>query len=148
MLPDEVWPLVDILTPNHSEAAALLGRRQERLDDPAEAARELQGRFGGIVVLTAGSHGVYVNDGAEGFCMPAVAVDRVVDTTGAGDAFSAALGVALADGMPLLAAVQFATAAGAYAVRIADVIPSLPTRAQLEEFMTTTQRTKDRNPSE
>jgi Sugar kinases, ribokinase family len=148
MLPGEVWPLVDILTPNHSEAATLLGRRQERLDDPAEAARELQGKFGGIVVLTAGSHGVYVNDGANDFCMPAVAVDRVLDTTGAGDAFTAALGVALAEGMPLLTAVQLATAAGAHAVTIADVIPSLPTRAQLERFMTTTPTMRDRIPRE
>lgn len=148
LLPDDVWPLVDVLTPNHSEAAALLGERREGLDDPVEAARELQKRFGGIVVLTAGAEGVYVDDGADDFRVPAIAIDRVVDTTGAGDAFTAALGVALAEGIALLPAVRLATAAGAHAVTIADVIPSLATRGQLEDFMTTARTTQDRMPSE
>lgn len=141
MLPDDVWSLVDVLTPNHSEAAALLGERQERLDEPAAVARELQERFGGIVALTAGEHGVYVNDGVSEFTVPAVAVERVLDTTGAGDAFSATLGVALAEGMACREAVQLAAAAGAHAVTIADVIPSLATRGQLEDFIITTSTT-------
>jgi ribokinase len=55
----------------------------------------------------------------------------VVDTTGAGDAFTCALGVALAEGQPLLDAVRFATRAGALAVTRLGVIPALPTRAEV-----------------
>jgi ribokinase len=67
--------------------------------------------------------------------VPAYAVDAV-DTTGAGDAFSAALAVALAEGHGLNTAVTFACAAGAYSVRSSGTVPSYGTRAQIEALMT------------
>jgi ribokinase len=56
----------------------------------------------------------------------------VVDTTGAGDAFTCALAVALAEGQPLADAVRFATHAGALACTKLGVIPALPRRAEVE----------------
>ena len=60
--------------------------------------------------------------------VPAVTVD-VVDTTGAGDAFNAGLAVALAEGRPLLQAVQFANCCGALACTKLGVIPALAARS-------------------
>jgi ribokinase len=57
----------------------------------------------------------------------------VVDTTGAGDAFSAALAVALAEGRELVDAAAFAVRAGALAVTKPEVVPALPTRAEVEQ---------------
>ena len=136
-LPQAVWATVDILTPNRSEAAALLGRSGED-DDPESLAGDLQSRFGCTVVLTAGRDGVFVDDGVRKFTVAASPVDTVVDTTGAGDAFTAALGVALAGGSELADAVRFAAAAGAEAVTVRDVVPSLPTRAQVENRLKST----------
>lgn len=58
--------------------------------------------------------------------MEPVRVSDVVDTTGAGDSFTAALAVALSRGDALPDAVRFAAAAGAHTVGIAEVIPALP----------------------
>jgi ribokinase len=58
-----------------------------------------------------------------------------VDTTAAGDAFSAALAVCLAEGQGLEQAVRTANAAGALAVTRAGAQPSMPTRAELETFL-------------
>ena len=56
-----------------------------------------------------------------------------VDTTGAGDAFTAALAVAVAEAVPLLDAARWAARAGAHAVGIAEVVPALATRSDLGE---------------
>jgi ribokinase len=60
---------------------------------------------------------------------------NVVDTTGAGDAFTCALGVALAEGQPLADAVRFATCAGALACTRLGVIPALPDRKDLDALL-------------
>lgn len=133
-LPHRLWDWVDIVTPNHSEAIEMLGRGAP-VDDPRSLARQLQERVGGVVVMTAGANGVFVHDGTDEFVVEPIRVAGVVDTTGAGDAFTAALGVALAEGRTLIDAVGFAAAAGAHAVTIADVIPSLPTRAELDDLL-------------
>lgn len=130
-LPDDVWPLVDIITPNQTEAPVLLGLAAGHgLTDDALIA-ELCRRTGGLAILTRGGHGALVSAAAGTFEIPAVRVETVVDTTGAGDAFTAALAVAIAEGRLLLDAAAFAAAAGAHAVTIAGVIPSLPTREHL-----------------
>lgn len=61
----------------------------------------------------------------------------VADTTGAGDSFTGALAVALSEGKPLAEAVRFACCVGAYCVTKEDVIPALPTREQLDDFIKT-----------
>ena len=60
----------------------------------------------------------------------------VVDTTGAGDTFTAALTVALVEGMPAERALRFACAAGALATTAAGAQPSLPMRAQVDAILT------------
>jgi ribokinase len=78
------------------------------------------------VVVTLGAEGVLVG----GTHVPAFPVD-VVDPTGAGDAFCAALAVAMAEGDDLVAAARFGAAAGACAVRRLGAEPGLPTRAEV-----------------
>jgi ribokinase len=103
-----------------------------------ELAHRLQRRGVRQLVVTRGSRGALVvtADGATHH-VPGVEVS-VVDTTGAGDAFTCALGVALAQGgranepAGLLEAARFATYAGALAVTRLGVIPALPTRAEVE----------------
>ena len=75
----------DLLLPNASEAHALTGE-----SDPERAAQALAERFGEVVV-TLGPAGALWTDGDEVLRAAAVAVDEVVDSTGAGDAFAAGL---------------------------------------------------------
>lgn len=122
-LDTELWDLADVLTPNQSEAAVLTG---EPVATPQACADAIRARFGGTTVVTLGGEGCLL-DTPEGRTRVApVRPVRVVDTTGAGDAFTGALAVALARGDSLPEAVRFASAAGAHAVATAEVIPSLP----------------------
>ncbi|MCL2464067.1 MAG: ribokinase [Micrococcales bacterium] len=130
-LPDSAWHNIDIMTPNQSEAAAMLGLGGHHgMADEALATR-VRERTGGPVVVTRGGEGVLVADDAGITAVPAVHVAGVVDTTGAGDSLSAALAVALAEGRSLQESVRFAVAAAAHTVTVAGVIPALPTRDQV-----------------
>jgi ribokinase len=103
-----ISPDVDYVTPNETEAAAVSGATGTR-------------------VLTLGEMGAQL--GSER--VPAFPA-AVVDTTGAGDAFTAAFAVALGEGRPDLDAVRWGCAAGAHMVEHPGVVPGLPTRAELE----------------
>jgi ribokinase len=132
-LPHSVLQLIDILTPNETEARVLAGRNPDAVIEPAELARELIGRGVKQVVMTLGEKGALLVTGSSSTHVPAVAMSAV-DTTGAGDAFNAGLATALARGASLEAAVQFAVVTGGLAVTKEGVIPSLPNRAQVVEF--------------
>jgi ribokinase len=74
---------------------------------------------------------------ADGASLERIAAERVeaVDTTGAGDAFNAALAVALVQGRTLPDAVAFAVAAGAFAITRHEVIPGLPRPGDLTVYL-------------
>jgi ribokinase len=86
------------------------------------------------VLLTRGSRGALLAQGSERIEVEPWPVD-VVDSTGAGDAFSGTLAAALDAGMALPDAAHRAAAAGALACTALGVVPSLASRDRLEEFM-------------
>ncbi|HPU13913.1 MAG TPA: ribokinase [Aeromicrobium sp.] len=132
-IPAEAWQFVDVLTPNQTEAKILLGLDPDAAQTPSDLSRELRGLGVGTVVITLGGDGCLVND-ADGIReVPAVEPVRVVDTTGAGDCFTAALAVSLAEGHSIDEATKFAARAGAHSVAIAEVINSLPYRSDLPD---------------
>lgn len=135
-LPDEAWPTIDVITPNETEAPVLLGLGPDHGLTDAELVARLRERTGGSVILTRGGRGALLSSDAGIEEVPPLPVAHVVDTTGAGDSFTAALAVALAEGADLSVAARFAAAAGAHTVTVAGVIPALPTRAQLPELQT------------
>lgn len=131
-IPGDAWRFVDVVTPNRTEAPVLLGEDPTSDRTPEQLAGHLRERTGSHVVMTLGADGVLVDDGTVVVTVPPVPVEHVVDTTGAGDAFTAALAVALAEGRALDDAARFAAVAGAHAVTVAEVIPALPHRADVE----------------
>lgn len=122
--------LVDHLVPNRSEAAQLVGLGVDA--DPHSLLAGPTLVAVPTVVLTLGRDGALVRTGGVVTAIPAVAVDTVVDTTGAGDTFSAAYAVQLARNADPVTAARFAAQAAAHCVGIAEVIPSLPHLADLE----------------
>lgn len=133
-LPDEVWSAVDVLTPNATEAAILLGLDPSAAEtEPADdLARRLHDRTGATILLTRGGAGVLVCHDGEITAVPAAPATAVIDTTGAGDAFTGAAAVAIAEGADPVDAARFAATVGAWAVAHHEVIPALPHRHEIE----------------
>ncbi|HEY1639286.1 MAG TPA: PfkB family carbohydrate kinase [Streptosporangiaceae bacterium] len=115
-VPAELLAGLDPLLVNEHEAAFLLGTDTIR-DHPRDAARELLRLGPASAVVTLGAAGAAVADGGGVRLLPAEPVDRVVDTTGAGDAFAGALAAALSRAADLDAAVAAGLRAGAAAVQ-------------------------------
>lgn len=126
----------DVITPNRNELAVICGLPEPTSPEEVAAccaALRLRTGYAGEVVVTLGSAGAYVDD-AESLLIEPAPVTRIVDTTGAGDAYSAALAAALHEGASVREAARFAAGAGALAVTREQVIPSLPYRADVDRL--------------
>jgi ribokinase len=132
-LPPSVLQLVDVLTPNQTEAKVLAGRSPNARAEPEEVARDLIRAGVRKVVMTLGEKGALIVTLSSSKLIPAIQL-RAVDTTGAGDAFNAGLATALASGETLESAVEFAVVTGGLAVTREGVIPSLPRREEVLQF--------------
>ncbi len=133
-LPAELFT-VDVLSPNQSEAEQLTGIAAADLAGADRAARELLRRGAGRVVLKLGPEGALIVDGEGPSQHVAAFAADVVDTTAAGDAFTAAVAVGLAEGMPLVAAVRFGCAAGALATTVFGAQPAMPARHRVDALL-------------
>ena len=133
-LDDAVLSLVDYLTPNAGEAAALSGVDVRDPDSARRAATSLLARGVGTVVVTLGEQGALVASREQVGHYPAFPV-AAVDTTAAGDAFTGALAVGLAAGGSLEQAIPLANAAAALTCTKRGAQDALPDRAAVEQFL-------------
>jgi ribokinase len=120
-----------IVIVNETEASTLAGEPVETPD----AVPEARARIGcTLLVVTFGRRGAAASKPGSRVETPAFDVDAV-DTTGAGDAFCAALGVRLAEGAELEDAMRFASAAGAVACTRHGAYESMPSRREVEALI-------------
>ncbi len=140
-IPPELYPLVDIITPNEIEVSQLVGFPVKEQEAAAKASVELRQRGVSTVIVKLGAQGVFCATGvsaaarsAETFFVPAFPV-QAVDTVAAGDAFNGGLAAALAEGRPLRDAVVWGAAAGAISATKAGAQPSLPDRDTFDAFL-------------
>lgn len=125
------------LAPARDVPAELVARAELVIVNETEAAfyGEAVHRGTGLVAITHGAAGAELyRDGARIAAAEPPTVTSI-DSTGAGDAFAAALTVALVEGMPSEEALRFACAAGALATTAAGAQPSLPDRAAVETLL-------------
>jgi ribokinase len=133
-LDEAIWSLVDVVTPNETEAAILTGIDVTDDASAGEAGRWFVERGVRHAIITRAASGVTIVSAAGSTHHDAIAV-RTVDTTAAGDAFTGHLGAALADGDALEDAVRRGIAAGAIAVTRRGTSPSLPTRSEVDDLL-------------
>lgn len=127
----DVVALADYLTPNETELEVLSGKS----GDYGAAAQSLLTREGQTAVVTLGSQGaMWLNANGHG-TIPTFKV-KVVDTTGAGDAFNGGFAVALGEGKSLEEAIRFGNATAGLSVTKPGTAPSMPTRAEVEALLT------------
>jgi ribokinase len=129
-LPAELYALTDLLTPNESETATLVGFPVRTAKDVAHAARELLSRGVREVLIKRGASGAFWMNGEMARAFPAFPV-RALDTVAAGDAFNGGLAAALGEGRPMTEAIRWASATGAISVTRPGAQSSLPSRAEV-----------------
>jgi ribokinase len=130
-LPREFYSLCTVVTPNETEAQALVGFPVTNRESAAQAAGTLLGRGVKSVVVKLGKQGAYYATASGGEHVPAFPV-QAIDTVAAGDAFNGALAVALAEGSSLGEAARIACAAGGLATSKVGAQDSMPERAAVE----------------
>jgi ribokinase len=133
-LPADLYPLIDIMTPNQVETGQLVGFPVTNLETAAQAAAALQQRGVGTVITKLGKQGAFCRTPTETFEIPVFPV-KAVDTVAAGDAFNGGLAAGLDAGLSLQRAARQAAAVAALSVTKSGAQPSLPTRAELDRFL-------------
>uniref|UniRef100_UPI0036DD90D2 ribokinase n=1 Tax=Photorhabdus sp. RM322S TaxID=3342825 RepID=UPI0036DD90D2 len=135
-LSDQLLSLVDIITPNETEAEYLTGITVNDDSGAEKAAQILHDKGIETVIITLGSRGVWLSEkGQKGEVVPGFKV-KVVDTIAAGDTFNGAFVTALLEGKAMLSAVRFAHSAAAIAVTRQGAQPSVPWRNEIDAFLT------------
>ncbi len=125
------------LAPAKEIDVAILGRADLVVVNETEAAwyGDSLRACGGLIATTHGAGVAELRKDGEVLATARPPVVDAVDTTGAGDTFTAALTVALVEGMSPRGAREFACAAGSCAATKRGAQPSLPTRAQVDALL-------------
>ena len=141
-IPREMIQLADYLTPNETELESLSGgpvtdvvaAARSLMTRARQGARQHAGQTRQTVVVTMGAQGAQIVTRERADLLPSFEV-TALDSTGAGDAFNAALAVALAEGKALAQAVRFANATAALCVTKAGAAGSAPYRAEVDSLL-------------
>ncbi len=145
-LPSEAWNCIDFMILNEKALNFYVSGHSEELKSQekiAEMVEQLKSRGVRDVVVTQSARGGWIfAHNKKPFHFEPFAV-RVVDNTGARDAFCAGLCVGLSEGMTLESAARFASAAGALACTRIGAHPSLPWRQDVEKFLADTDNDDD-----
>ena len=133
----ESLPPVEIFSPNETETETYTGILPQGTDSALRAALALYKRVKAkYIVLKQGDRGAFVYDGKHFFVIPSIRIGKAIDTTAAGDAFTAALTVEyLNNGGNIRNAVKFGVAAGAIAVTRKGASSSIPTAEEVQALI-------------
>ncbi|KAL4365987.1 hypothetical protein AHAS_Ahas07G0161000 [Arachis hypogaea] len=135
-IPQELLNYVDILSPNETELGRLTGMPTESFEDIAQAAAKCHKWGVKQVLVKLGEKGsALFIEGEEPIQQPAIFAKKVLDTTGAGDTFTAAFAVALVEGKSKKECLKFAAAAASLCVQVKGAIPSMPDRKSVLELL-------------
>lgn len=130
-LPEDIFEQLEYLIVNEAECEFYTGVHIESVSDAKKGLSILLNKGCKNVIVTLGKVGSVYNEGSSLVYEPAIPV-RAVDSTSAGDTFTAAAAVYLIDGSPIGAAVKFATRASSITVTRPGAQESMPT---LDEVM-------------
>ena len=133
-LTDDLLQLVDIITPNETEAEQLTGIKVTDAESAHQAALQLHLKGIKLVLITLGSEGVWVSENGNGEQIKGFRV-QAIDTTAAGDTFNGALLTRLLEGEKLADSIRFAHAAAAITVTGAGAQTSIPYRNAVDDFL-------------
>ena len=134
-LPAGMLGYCDYVTPNESEAEGLTGIKVTGVETAVVAARALRAAGAGAAIITLGENGALYHDATQTLHVPAIIAGKVVETTGAGDAFNGGFAAALAGGADPITSVRFGAATAGISVTRPGTAPSMPARAEIEALL-------------
>ena len=134
-LDDAIYKLCDYVTPNESEASMLTGIEVTDIASARKAADVLLGKGVGAVLISVGGNGSLLHTRQASLHIPIFSAGKVVDTTGAGDAFNGGFAAALARGVSPEVAARFGSATAGISVTRPGTAPSMPMRTETEALL-------------
>ena len=130
--PLESLPMLEVFSPNETETETYTGILPQGTDSALRAALALYKRVKAkYIVIKQGDRGAFAYDGKHFFVIPSIRLGKAVDTTAAGDAFTAALTVEYLNTGNIRTAVKYGVAAGAIAVTRRGASSSIPTEDEV-----------------
>jgi ribokinase len=133
--PDTIYALCDYIAPNEVEAAEIVGFKIATDEDARRAADILLNKGAKAVLMTLGARGVLFHTSTQSERIPARAFGKVIDTTGAGDAFLGGFASALSRGLEPLAAAKFGCVTAGIAVTRRGTAPAMPLLQEIEQHL-------------
>jgi ribokinase len=131
----KVWEKVSLITPNRSELELITNRSIVTVEEAERAAQEVISVGVKNVIVTLGKEGALVVNSKKTTHVPTFEEVKVVDSTGAGDAFNGGLAIALSEGKSLVEATYFANAVASLKVTKIGTAPAMPYREEVERFL-------------
>lgn len=123
-------PHLDYFIPSRPEAVKITG-----LDQPSDIAKFMQDKGCRNVVIKMDEHGAFCRDASGSETMvPSYQVDKVVDTTGAGDTWSAGFLAGLREGLAMPEAAQLGNATAAHCIQAAGASTGIVPLAKIKLF--------------
>lgn len=133
---EDLFPMLYAITPNEVEASLLSGIEYKTKEDAPTIAEKIKSMGVENVIITLGKNGVYFLDKNDcGQYFSNYDSVKVLDSTGAGDAFNGGLLTALGEGKSLAEAVAFANVVSNISVSRIGTSTSMPTRKEIDEFI-------------
>ena len=132
-LSEELLKNLYLITPNRSEASRITGIDVKDVHSAQKAAQVLYDMGVKNVIITLGSDGSLVYDGAMFMRIEATKVEAV-DTTAAGDTYNGVLASALSEGRSVIDSANEASVASAISVTRMGAQPAAPTREEIRKF--------------
>ena len=134
-LEKQVFPLIDYFTPNETEASYYLKEKVESKTEIERAAKSFLKKGVKNIIITLGSKGVYFANSDESYFIEAFKLkNKVLDTTGAGDAFNGAFAYALSTNLNNKDALTFANKVAGISTTKLGAASSMPTLNEVEEY--------------
>eukprot|EP00257_Ricinus_communis_P021561 XP_015581084.1 uncharacterized protein LOC8287678 isoform X1 [Ricinus communis] len=135
-IPSELLKFVDIFSPNETELARITGMPTENVEQIGQAVKKCHEMGVRQVLVKLGAQGsALFEEGKKPIIQPIISAERVLDTTGAGDTFTAAFAVALVEGNTKEECMRFAAAAASLCVQVKGAIPSMPDRTSVLDLL-------------
>ena len=126
---------MDYFTPNETEASFYLKKNVESKTEIEEAAKNFLNKGVKNIIITLGSKGVYFANSSESYFLDAFNLkDKVIDTTGAGDAFNGAFAYALSKNQNNKDAIEFANKVAGISTTRVGAANAMPKLKEVEDY--------------